>query len=124
MFRLLLDAEGVPAFVAHEFHVGNAWHLGLALGGVKVQVPAGFFERACEIDTRCRAGEFRADIVGDPGDGDAVSCPNCGSTSFRKRKLVTQIVLAVLLLASSGIAIPLWAGRCRCNICGAEWRVG
>ncbi len=38
MFCGRLMAEGIAAFVAHECHIGNAWHYSVALGGVKVQV--------------------------------------------------------------------------------------
>ena len=40
MFRSRLAAEGVPAVLIHEYHIGNAWHYSTALGSVRVQVPA------------------------------------------------------------------------------------
>ena len=38
MARGRLEAEGIPAFIAHENHIWAEWFLSNALGGVKVQV--------------------------------------------------------------------------------------
>ena len=38
--RNVLDAAGIPSFIADENMVGMAWHMAGALGGVKVQVSA------------------------------------------------------------------------------------
>lgn len=44
-----LENEGVPSFVNDEATVGIAWHLGNALGGIKVQVAEKDAERARSI---------------------------------------------------------------------------
>jgi hypothetical protein len=38
--RNLLDAAGIPAYLADENMVGMAWHMGGAVGGIKLQVAA------------------------------------------------------------------------------------
>ncbi len=49
--RSHLEAEGIRAFVADEATVGMAWHLGTAVGGVKVQLAEDDVERAvCVIE--------------------------------------------------------------------------
>ena len=60
MFRARLCAEGVPAFIAHEYHIGNAWHYSVCLGGVKVQVPDDRKDEALSVEKLCRDGEFKS----------------------------------------------------------------
>lgn len=47
--RNQLDAEGIRAFLADETTVGMAWHLGNAVGGIKLQVADDDAERALSI---------------------------------------------------------------------------
>ena len=61
-----LEAEGIPAFVAFDCHIGIAWHYSVALGGVRVQVPADHWEDARAIESLCRAGTFKALLAANP----------------------------------------------------------
>ncbi len=44
-----LCSENIPATLADEYTIGMQWLYSDALGGVKVQVPAPFAQRAIEI---------------------------------------------------------------------------
>jgi hypothetical protein len=49
MAKNALEAEGLHAFLDGETSVGNLWHLGAAMGGVKLMVPEDEIARAQEI---------------------------------------------------------------------------
>ena len=60
-----LEAEGIPASLAHEHHVWANWVYSQAPGGVKVQVPAEYAERAARVlDAHNRGG-----VCGNTGRG-------------------------------------------------------
>src|SRR5512140_1473298 len=63
-----LEAYGIPAFVADEFAIGANPLLSNALGGIKVQVPAGYLEEARKV----LAAEALREIAdaGDTGEPD------------------------------------------------------
>jgi hypothetical protein len=54
----LLESEGVPAILHSEHHVWASWPYSFALGGVGLQVPEAFAERARDLLARQRGGEF------------------------------------------------------------------
>ena len=56
-----LQANGIPSLVADANTVQTNMLLGLALGGVRVQVPAGLMPAALELLQRYEAGEFALD---------------------------------------------------------------
>lgn len=82
MFCCRLEAEGVPAFVAHEFHVGNVWHYWTALNGGKVQVNEEQSAEARSMESRSRGREFRSLLESEFGSMDNVhirtTCPDNG----------------------------------------------
>src|SRR4051812_17627595 len=47
--RVQLEASGIPVFLADELTVAMDWLLSNAIGGVKVQVPEQYAERATEL---------------------------------------------------------------------------
>lgn len=47
--RALLESEGIPVFVADEHTINMQWLYSDALGGVRLQVPEAFVERALEL---------------------------------------------------------------------------
>ena len=82
-FRSRLDAENIPAMVAHEHHVGVNRAKSTALGGVKVQVPLWFAEDALRVEQQARDGFYRSALETEFGDlDDDPRCPVCGSTRF------------------------------------------
>jgi hypothetical protein len=119
--RLRLAAEGIPARVAHEHHVWAAWHLSVALGGVKVQVPLSAGSEALAVLDGCRSGRYRAELAAELGDLDDPRCPVCGSPRFASRSAIPMLVLALGALAL-GLALPARASIRRCDLCRTDWR--
>jgi len=76
-----LEDNGIDAYVADENMVGVAWHLGLAVGGVKLQVAAEDAERAREILASPSALE---DETGDAEE----KAPPPGGEDLSRRALV------------------------------------
>jgi hypothetical protein len=119
MLRMRLEAEGVPAFVAYEFHIGNNWLWSTALGGARVQVWDRLAIDAFDVWQRCRDGEFRDHLVMEFGDIDDPRCPHCGAQNYWKRRsiLTTIIFFALLPLGM----VPAWGWVCICRNCGTKF---
>jgi DNA-directed RNA polymerase subunit RPC12/RpoP len=122
MFCSRLEAEGVPALVVHEYHIGNAWHYSTALGGVKVQVCEDRKEEARSIERRCLSGEFRELLETQFGTMDDIHCPHCGSHEYWKRRPFLRAAMAITLSALFGIILPPLGWVYFCNQCGTKFR--
>ena len=122
MFCSRLHAEGVPAFVVHEYHVGNAWHYSTALGGVKVLVVEEQREEAKSIERRCESGEFRQLLADEFGVLDDIQCPKCGSHEHWKRRPLQRAVMAIALSFLSGVVVPPVGWVYFCSRCGTKFR--
>jgi len=62
LFRMRLEADGIPAFVANDQHVWMKWPISTALGGVRVQVPNGCGEDAEDTLARCVSANARPNL--------------------------------------------------------------
>jgi hypothetical protein len=122
IFCSLLRNEGIPASVAHEFHVWNVWPISTALGGVKVQVSAEQLSDARSIRSRSERGEFRAILQSEWDDLDDPHCPVCGSTNYWKRRSHLRAVFAILVSIFVALLPPKgWV--CFCRNCGAKFKL-
>ena len=111
--RLRLEAEGVPAYVAHEHHIGANWTMSVALGGVKVYVHPDDADRAKTLIAAHDRGEFAL------ADEETPSCPQCQGTNIARGRLSWKAALLAIHLAN----VPLcfhWA-TLRCQQCRHEW---
>lgn len=99
LLRLRLEAEGIPASVAFQYHVGNNWWYSTALGGAKVQVPRSWLREARAVELSSRTGVFEDELRTEFGEIDDVRCPRCGSERFQKRRPIASIVLALVFAA-------------------------
>jgi hypothetical protein len=122
MLRGLLETEGIPATVAHEFLVGNNWPWSTALGGVKVQVPRAFEEDARKTERSCRDGDYRTILEDEVDDIDDPTCPACGASHFWKRRSAPQVFLATFLLFALGVAAPPFNWILLCRNCKTQFR--
>ncbi len=122
LFRLRLEAEDIPAHVAHEHHVWVNWSLGTALGGVKVQVLSGSEDRAQEILRLCAAGEFRRLLQTQFDDLDDPQCPVCHSPRVRRHATIVEAATSVFMMLVSGHVLPPFKSGSRCGDCDARWR--
>jgi hypothetical protein len=70
VFRNLLEAGGVPAFVAEDATVTWFWYFGTALGGVKVQVAEEDVELARQLlaEEPASTGDLTAQTAGSSSD--------------------------------------------------------
>ncbi|HKD23913.1 MAG TPA: hypothetical protein VKB71_17975 [Rhizomicrobium sp.] len=119
LFRMRLEAEGIPAFVTFQFHIGNNWLWSTALGGTRVQVWRRVAQDAIEVLDRVRSGEFHAELVELFGDIDDPRCPHCGSTHYRKRRPFWAIALTIMSLPIA--PVPAWDWIYICRDCGREF---
>lgn len=123
MFRGRLEAEGIPAMIIYEHHIGACWPLSTALGGVKVQVPRQLESDAHTIELRCRNGLFAAELQAELGDLDDIRCPVCGATHFSKRRPLPQLFVCVILTLFFGAAAPPWSWIRYCESCGTKFKL-
>jgi hypothetical protein len=107
-----LEAEGIPAFIADEHTINMQWFLSNALGGVRIQVPSQFVEKASAI-LQQDFSDLREDEFGK--DEDEV-CPNCGSIEIEPYTKGKRPAILVLFL----LGFPLFFYRrgIRCRACG------
>ena len=107
-----LDAEGIPAFVADEHTINMQWLFSNAMGGVKLQVPQTFVERALDILSE----DDEAALLQQQG-GDFPVCPQCGSADTEYYRIGKRWAFLVFL----GIDFPLFPTKdgIRCQACGA-----
>lgn len=122
MLRGRLEAEGVPASVAHELHIGNNWPWSTGLGGAKVQVPEAFAGKARDIEFDCRLGLVRDALRDMLGDLDDPTCPVCGSHDIRRGYPTAPVLIAFVALLFFA-PVPAWRWVWHCRRCGArlEW---
>ncbi len=87
--KALLDSYGIESFILDEHQIRQRWHLGVALGGVKLAVAPEHAYRARQV-----LEEDRSDVLEDieeqqlPAHEDEL-CPRCGSAKTRAREART-----------------------------------
>ncbi len=107
-----LDAAGIPAFIADQHTINMQWLYSNALGGVKVQVPLQFVEKAKEILSK----DF-SDLIEEEFGKIENTCKKCGSTNtepYTKGKKPAFIVLLLL-----GFPLFFCQHGVKCKACGA-----
>lgn len=118
MARVTVDAEGIRCYLADAEVIRLDWTLSMALGGIKLRVPAADRERALErLHRTSTAQELR--LVGD--DTSEESCPACGGTAVTVEERGRRFSLVATLL---GLPLLFRATATRCGACGHRWRQG
>ncbi|MDE1464690.1 putative signal transducing protein [Spartinivicinus poritis] len=113
LVRGKLEAEGIFATVAHEHHIWANWFLSIALGGVKVQVPADQAEQAKQILADLASGQYAIE------DEFKIHCPKCNSVQVEEQR--TRWKIAFLGLSIFHIPLPYRRGKLKCRDCGNNW---
>lgn len=121
IFRGRLEAEGVPAWVAHDQHVTLDWPMATALGGVKVQVPPAFVEEARAVEQHYLNADYQANLLEEQPDITDIRCPECHSSRYRSPASAVMTILAVLTLGLASIIFPPTGNRRICSQCGHQW---
>lgn len=90
---------------------------------MKVQVIGDDREAADAVLTRCRAGDYHAELAAELGPLDELHCPKCGATDVASRRAIPWIVLlvATYLVISDRVIFPLRRVVHRCQACGTKW---
>lgn len=111
-----LSSAGITASVRDE----NAMnlHIGMAMWGIKLQVPDHQLVRALEV-----LDDFRPEVAEDESDSEVVACcPECESLEIRR---VAGSNPGQITLWSAAIPFPEASAakkeRWRCLACGHQW---
>ena len=125
--KSLLESEGIEAWLLDENQIRHRWHLGGALGGVKVAVGPEFAGRALELLAR----DFSSELVDIPEQGlpahPTEACPACGASTVHETStqrapgpLQWLISLSFLFL---GALVPRrrFSVTRACANCSHEW---
>ena len=113
LFRLRLEAAGIPAFVQDEHVIQMQWLYSNALGGVRVQIAD---------DDLAAAREFLAEDSPQPcPDAENVVCPACGSQHTVPDELPRRIAFLSVLVLS--LPLPVSRHRWRCSSCHKAFRI-
>jgi len=116
-----LEAEGIPAFVAHEHHVWANWVFSHALGGVKVQVMPEHTTQAAAILKEHVEGKYEVALKEEFPDIQDNACPKCGSREFKSSIPFGLLVLVILTLGLVSIIFPARRVNHTCLRCGNKW---
>jgi len=115
-----LEAEGVLAYVIHEYHVSIDWPYSQALGGVKEQVHPSNKDQAINIISSHLKGEYSKDLNNEDFEVEMNVCPHCGSSDYSSHlpKLLILLNFATLLFH---IIFPIRAKNHICIECSKKW---
>ena len=116
-----LVSAGITAFVCDENMHAMNWHMGMALGGIRLQVPDSQMVRALEILDNFELEE--SDEEEDEEVEEVACCPECESLEIRELDKSHPRQIA---LWSAAIPFPEPPAqeihRWKCLACGYEWR--
>ena len=115
-----LISAGISAFVCDENMHAMNWHIGMALGGIRLQVPDSQVVRALEVLDDFEAEE--SDLEDEEME-EVACCPECESLEIRE---VTSASPRQITLWSSAIPFPDASAtdthHWKCLSCGYQWR--
>lgn len=100
----MLTAEGIEAYVHDNAMATAMWHLGVAIGGVKVQVPTKDAARALEIVEEARSGALVDD--GDGFEDEEVNEDERESEADANATSQDEAALRILKAAVFGLLFP------------------
>ncbi len=123
-----LICSGISAFVCDENMHAMNWHMGMALGGIRLQVPDSQVVRALEVlddfDPDGSEGVLLGEDEDDEDEMEEVACcPECASLEIRE---LAGNNPRQITLWSSAIPLPETptqsTRRWKCLMCGYQWR--
>lgn len=121
-----LVSAGISAFVCDENMHAMNWHMGMALGGIRLQVPDSQVVRALEVLDDFEPEKSEALEPADDEDDEmeeVACCPECESVEIRE---VPTSNPRQITLWSSAVPFPepptQVSRRWKCLMCGYEWR--
>ena len=121
-----LVSAGISAFVCDENMHAMNWHMGMALGGIRLQVPDSQVVRALEVLDDFEPEQSQGLPVGGEDDEEmeeVACCPECESLEIRE---VASSNPRQITLWSSAIPMPEALHQLtrswKCLMCGYQWR--
>ena len=112
-----LEAEGIPASVIGEHHVGAYWPMSQALGGVRLMVPESMATSAVALLQGVRDGEFQVALE-EQAELSRAQCPHCGSADLEPYRTKSTLLMAVASLLYFFLTFPPKHKGYRCTSCG------
>jgi len=120
-----LLSAAISAFVCDENMHAMNWHMGMALGGIRLQVPDSQVVRALEVLEDFEPEDGEALLVEDEEDDESeevACCPECESLEIREMSANPRQIT----LWSAAIPFPdpptQVTRRWKCLMCGYQWR--
>lgn len=114
-----LESEGVPAFIADEHYIGARWDVSLAIGGVRLQVPASYLEQARSIMVKLEQGHYQEPLFQKNVEIEFVHCPRCYSDDTHFVNWIQKLSLLAFFLAA--LPLPYSKHRFKCARCKHSW---
>jgi len=121
-----LVSAGISAFVCDENMHAMNWHMGMALGGIRLQVPDSQVVRALEVLDDFEPAEAEQATIQHGEDleeeEEVACCPECESLEIRE---VASSNPRQITLWSAAIPFPeppTLTRRWKCLMCGYQWR--
>ncbi len=121
-----LVSAGISAFVCDENMHAMNWHMGMALGGIRLQVPDSQVVRALEVLDDFEPEESSEQQLEQEDDDEleeVACCPECESLEIRE---VTTSNPRQIALWSAALPFPdpppELIRRWKCLVCGYHWR--
>lgn len=118
MARVTLDAEGIRCYLADAEVIRLDWTLSMALGGIKLRVPAAERERALGRLHRTSSAQVLR-LVDDRGEEDTARCAACGAALATPPGDGLRRCLAAL---RRGWSLMFRPRAPRCTACGGRTR--
>ena len=123
-----LVSAGISAFVCDENMHAMNWHIGMALGGIRLQVPDSQVVRALEVldDFEPEGDPLEFGDHEDEGDEEmeeVACCPECESLEIREMPTTTPRQITLWSAAIPFPEPPTQVERhWKCLMCGYQWR--
>ncbi len=121
-----LASEGINAFVCDENMHAINWHMGMAFGGIRLQVPDSQVVRALEVLEGFDPDAAATDEGDDEEMEEVACCPECESLEIREVREVSGTLPRQFSLWSAAIPFPepptQTSHRWKCLVCGYQWQ--
>ena len=122
-----LSSEGISVFLCDEHIHAMGWHMGMAMGGIRLQVPDSQVVRALEVLDGFELVEDETGAGGAETEDEELEevacCPECESLEIRE---MTAGGPRQIALWSAAIPFPEPSAesvhRWRCLSCGYQWQ--
>lgn len=121
LHKAKLEAHGITCFLMDENMVSIVPFYSLAIGNIKLKVPASESDKAVTIlsdqSEIVLADNFKLNKENETLSGD--KCPCCLSANIYQNKYSRKSLLSFLLI---GFPVPIRKKSFRCFDCGFEWK--